>query len=150
MTKASFSVPGVTKPNHFVYDTACEAKQQVMKSNDEWWRTIGMSVDVWHLRNKHKTTHDFCQRYCNPAAFPELKLDDGTGWWFNTSIAEQTNVWLGGYHSMVREMLPIRYNFFLDEMVRIRNINTIATLKAKDLNPQYTPFNFGNIAQAFT
>lgn len=39
----------------------------------------------------------------------------------NSSIVEQTNVWLGGYHAIVREMLPVKYNFFLDEMVMHRN-----------------------------
>ncbi|EIW78606.1 hypothetical protein CONPUDRAFT_27070, partial [Coniophora puteana RWD-64-598 SS2] len=69
-----------------------------------------------------------CQKYCNPALFPDLQTDDGTGWWFNTSIAEQTNVWLGSYHAMVREMTSVRFNFFLDEMIRLRNIDLVEKL----------------------
>ncbi|EIW85529.1 hypothetical protein CONPUDRAFT_98624 [Coniophora puteana RWD-64-598 SS2] len=106
---------------------------------DPWWDTVGMSVDVFHFLNKHKTTHDFCQRYCNPALFPELLKDDGSGWWFNSSIAEQVNVWLGSYHSMVREMTPVRFNFFLDEMVRLRNIDVVQRLNAQKLNPCHSP-----------
>jgi len=36
---------------------------------------------------------------------------------FNASIAEQTNVWLEGYHSMCWEMHVDKYNYFLDEMI---------------------------------
>jgi hypothetical protein len=38
-------------------------------------------------------------------------------WFFISSIAKQTNVWLGSYHSICREMLVDKYNFFLDEMI---------------------------------
>ncbi|EIW73835.1 hypothetical protein CONPUDRAFT_147999 [Coniophora puteana RWD-64-598 SS2] len=96
MVKTVFSIPGARKPEFWIYDTACEAKQQAM--SDPWWDDVAMVVDVWHLLNKHKATHDFCQRYCNPAAFPELHKENGKGWWFNTSIAEQVNLWLGSYH----------------------------------------------------
>ncbi|EIW82970.1 hypothetical protein CONPUDRAFT_53432 [Coniophora puteana RWD-64-598 SS2] len=138
--KVSFLVPEVTKPDHFVYYMTCKAKQQVLKSGDPWRRPVSMSIDIWCLLNKHKTMHNFCQQYCNLAAFPELKLDDGTGWWFNTSIAEQTNVWLGSFHSMVWEMLLIRCNFFLDEMVHLCNINTMATLKSWKHEPNVYSF----------
>jgi hypothetical protein len=37
------------------------------------------------------------------------------------AIAEQTNVWLGGFHAILREMLVERYNFFLDQMILLRN-----------------------------
>ncbi|EIW85984.1 hypothetical protein CONPUDRAFT_44027, partial [Coniophora puteana RWD-64-598 SS2] len=139
MTKTSFSVPGARKPEMFIYDTACEAKQQAMNLDDDWWDDVHMVVDPWHLVTKHKTTHDFCQKYCNPASYPELMREDGKGWWFNTSVAEQTNVWLGSYHSILKEMLPIKYNFFLDEMIRLKNIDTIQTLKDRRLMPMYYP-----------
>jgi len=64
---------------------------------------------------------EFCQTNCNPANFPELLGKDGCGWYFNSSIAEQTNVWLGGYHAILREMHVDTYNFFLDEMIIYRN-----------------------------
>ncbi|EIW86234.1 hypothetical protein CONPUDRAFT_148327 [Coniophora puteana RWD-64-598 SS2] len=137
MVKDVFSIPGAQKPEHWIYDTACEAKKQAMK--DPWWDQVGMSVDVFHFRNKHKTTDEFCQRFCNPADFPELQSGDGSGWWFNTSIAEQVNVWLGSFHAIVREMRPTRYNFFLDEMVRLRNVDVLASLERKGLCPTYSP-----------
>ncbi|KAF7307938.1 hypothetical protein MKEN_01154700 [Mycena kentingensis (nom. inval.)] len=137
-TQKIFSVPGAVKPEHFVYDTACDALQQVMaKGNEErwkWFRDIRFSVDVFHFRNKHAVTHEFCQRYCNPSRYPELMRGDK--WYFNTSVAEQNNVWLGGYHSMCRGMSAVKYNFFLDEMVRRRNVLTLAKLEDAGANPR--------------
>ncbi|EIW74458.1 hypothetical protein CONPUDRAFT_67527 [Coniophora puteana RWD-64-598 SS2] len=139
MGETLFTVPGARKPEHFIYDTACDAHRQAQNRQSNFWKGTGMCVDVWHLKNKHKTTHDYCRINCNPANYPELKTPDGKGWYFNTSVAEQVNVWLGGYQAIVREMLPTKFNFFLDEMVRLRNINTIESLKRKDLVPSYHP-----------
>jgi hypothetical protein len=66
------------------------------------------------------------------ADYPELLTEDGK-WYFNTSIAEQTNVWLGGYHAICREMLPV--NFFLNEMIRLRNCIVVAKLKEDGQHP---------------
>jgi len=67
--------------------------------------------------------------------YPEL-MDALTAWFFNTSIAEQTNAWLGGYHSMCREMLPAKYDFFLDEMIRLRNIEVLLCLQRQNHHPR--------------
>ena len=123
MVKNVFSVPGAQKLEHIFYDTNCDAKQQAMK--DPWFDDVGMCVDVWHFLNKHKVTRQFCQDNCNPAMYPELESEPGK-WFFNTSVAEQTNTWLGGYQSMCREMLPAKFDLFLDEMIRLRNVETIA------------------------
>ena len=95
-----------------------------------------MCVDVWHFRNKHKATHEYCQKYCNPVQFPELLNESGKGF-FNTSVAEQVNAWLGGYLSICREMLPAKYDFFLDEMVRLRNIEHLKKLEKDRRNPRF-------------
>lgn len=97
MVKNVFSVPGAQKPEHIVYDTNCDAQQQAEK--DPWFKGVGMCVDTWNFHNKHAVTHTYCQLNCNPVLYPEL-MDTFSGWFFNTSIAEQTNAWLGGYHSM--------------------------------------------------
>jgi hypothetical protein len=60
--------------------------------------------------------------------YPELQDDDGN-WFFNTSVAEQTNAWLGGYSSIIREMLPDKYDFFLDEMIRLHNAEVLQRLE---------------------
>jgi hypothetical protein len=72
----------------------------------------------------------------NPHAYPELLRDDG-GWYFNSSIAEQTNVWLGGYHSMCREMQVDKYNYFLNEMIMRKNHMTKVKLAKNKMNPRY-------------
>ena len=132
MLKNAFSVPGAQKPEHVFYDTNCDARQQAEK--DPWFKDIGMCVDVWHFLNKHKVTHEYCQKNCNPYMYKELRNKDGQ-WTFNTSVAEQTNAWLQGYHSMCREMLPARFDFFLDEMIRLKNVEVIARLQKRGKNP---------------
>jgi hypothetical protein len=134
--KNAFSVPGAHKPEHLIYDTNCDAKQQAQ--SDPYFDDMGMCVDVFHFANKHKVTHTFCQENCNPAMYPEL-LDENGKWYFNTSVAEQTNVWFGGYHSICREMLPLKYDFFLDEMIRLRNIQTVESLRAAGHCPYHAP-----------
>lgn len=105
--------------------------------NDPDFKDVGLSVDVFHFNCKHSQKDVFCQMNCNPALFPELLSEDGKGWYFNSSIAEQTNVWLGGFHAIVREMLVDRYNFFLDEMIILRNRMTHAKLTREGHCPMY-------------
>ncbi|PBK85238.1 hypothetical protein ARMGADRAFT_1048099 [Armillaria gallica] len=89
-------------PNHVIFDNNCQLAKHV--KNDPVWKNVGLSVDVFHFNCKHLETDTFCQQNCNPIAFPELCGEDRKGWWFNTSIAEQTNTWVGGYHSICYEM----------------------------------------------
>jgi len=133
MVQNAFSVPGAKKPEHIFYDTNCLARQQAEKN--PWFSSIGMCVDVWHFLNKHKATHEYCQKHCNPAMYPEL-LDESGKWFFNTSVAEQINAWLQGYLSVCREMLPTKFDFFLDEMIRLRNVEQLKKLEAEGKNPR--------------
>ena len=64
---------------------------------------------------------------------------DGKGWFFNSSIAEQTNVWLGGYHAICWEMLVDKYDFFLDQMILHRNCITKAKLETQGHCPGNWP-----------
>ncbi|EDR16176.1 uncharacterized protein LACBIDRAFT_301995 [Laccaria bicolor S238N-H82] len=134
MVQNAFSIPGAKKPEHIFYDTNCLARQQAEKSFP-WFKGIGMCVDVWHFLNKHQTTHQYCQENCNPIQFPEL-LDEFGKWFFNTSVAEQINAWLQGYHSIVREMLPDKFDFFLDEMIMRRNVEHLKKLAEQGHNPR--------------
>jgi hypothetical protein len=96
-----------------------------------------MPVDVFHFKSKHKESDTYCQQFCNPAAFPELI--NGDNWRINTSICEQTNVWLGGYQAILRDMESTRYNFYLDEMIKRRNRFVVAELARKGHNPWLIP-----------
>jgi hypothetical protein len=46
---------------------------------------------------------------------------------------------LGGYHAICREMQVHRYNFFLDEMIRRRNIQTLERLAEGGCEPGTWP-----------
>jgi hypothetical protein len=82
------------KPDHIFFDNNCTLAKLV--TNDPFFKSIGLTVDVFHFKSKHAISDTFCQQHCNPAAYPELLSEDDKGWYFNSSIAEQTNVWLGG------------------------------------------------------
>lgn len=122
-------------PNHIIFDNNCSVAKHV--NDDPDFRNVGLAVDVFHFANKHAETDNFCQSNCNPALFPELLGENGKNWFFNTSIAEQTNVWLGGFHSICREMSEDMFDFFLDEMIMMRNRETKTKLTSQDLNPQW-------------
>jgi hypothetical protein len=140
MIKTTFSVPGAQKPEHVMYDSNCNALREVQSCQDRWFDDVGMCVDAFHYRTKHKEGDHFCQTRCNPADYPELLNADGS-WYFNSSIAEQVNVWLGGYHNIIREMLPDKYDFFLDEMVMRRNRALIQRMEETGKFPAYSPMD---------
>jgi hypothetical protein len=116
-----------TKPNHIFFDNNCNLSKHV--KNDPFFKDIGLTVDVFHFNCKHSVKDVFCQSHCNPVMYSELLGDHGKAWYFNSSIAEQTNVWLGGFHAILCEMLVERYNFFLDEMILQRNRITYTKLQ---------------------
>ncbi|KAI0689098.1 hypothetical protein BC835DRAFT_1308521 [Cytidiella melzeri] len=122
------------RPEHIIFDNNCSLAKVV--KGDPFFQDIGLSVDVFHFSCKHSITATFCQEHCNPRAYQEL-VSEGGGWFFNSSIAEQTNVWLGGFHSICREMHVVKYNFFLDEMIMRRNKLTFAKLEADGHEPSY-------------
>jgi hypothetical protein len=103
------------KPSHIFFDNNCTLVKMV--KDDPFFNNIGLSVNIFHFKSKHSVMDTFCQSHCNPAAFPELEEEQGKAWFFNSSIAEQANVWLDSYHSICHEMLVDKYNFFLDEMI---------------------------------
>jgi hypothetical protein len=76
--------------------------------------------------------------HCNPVGFPEL-YDAANNWIFNSSAAEQANVWFGKYHAMVKEMSVARYNFFLDEIIGIRNGWLENRLRTEGQRPHLIP-----------
>ena len=103
------------KLKHIFFDNNCTLKRMV--EGDNFFADIGLTVDVFHWSCKHSTCDTFCQQYCNLYCYPEVQNDDKLLWYFNSSIAEQTNVWFGGYHAICREMSVDKFNFFLDEMI---------------------------------
>lgn len=125
-------------PDVIFFDNNCRLQEHLRKEKDTFFRRVILAVDVFHFKSKHKVSDVFCQKHCNPALWKELADEEGR-WVFNSSAAEQANVWLGGYLAMVREMLPHRYDFFLDEMISRRNEALVAKLKAKGAAPYIIP-----------
>ncbi|KAG6904613.1 hypothetical protein DXG01_008620 [Tephrocybe rancida] len=136
MVKRTFRIHG-RMPNHILFDNNCTLAKHV--KGDPVFKNVGLSVDVFHFKCKHSENNLFCQCNCNPASFPELLGEEGKGWFFNSSIAEQTNVWLGGYQAICREMRPDKYDFFLDQMILQRNEMTRAKLEKQGRLPQIWP-----------
>jgi hypothetical protein len=124
------------KPSHIFYDNNCTLSYNVW--NDPYFKNIGLSVDVFYFQCKHSIEDAWCQEHCNPAHFDELQ-DASGNWLFNSSIAEQTNVWFRGYHSICHEMLINRYIFCLDEMILQKNRLMKAKLHAEGRRPGNWP-----------
>ena len=72
----------------------------------QWMAVV---VDVFHFAG-HKQTHKDCQEFCNPNIYPLLRLSDGK-WLFNSSLAEQINVWFGKLQPKVKEMNVMMHAF---------------------------------------
>ncbi|THV00023.1 hypothetical protein K435DRAFT_606423, partial [Dendrothele bispora CBS 962.96] len=132
------------KPNHFIYDTNCILSKHVRNHTDpemrQFFKDIGLAVDVFHFKSKHKESDTYCGQNCNPFDFPELLYTDENGrtkWYFNTSIAEQTNTWFSRYQPMCREMGSIFYDFFLNQMVLMHNVHKKNQLTREGFNPRY-------------
>ena len=76
----------------------------VANDGDTYFDDVALPVDVFHFKVKHKEGNTFCRQYCNPARWPEL-INEVTGTWvFNSSVAEQINLWFGGYHAITQLM----------------------------------------------
>ncbi|KAI0348894.1 hypothetical protein OH77DRAFT_1594523 [Trametes cingulata] len=137
LIRKKYTVPG-TLPRFCFYDNCCGLYMHSQASGETLHLEMGMPVDVFHWKTKHKKSNDACSIHCNPYTYPELIASDNS-WYFNSSIAEQTNVWLGGYHAIIREMSAVLYDFFLDEMIKEKNRLTRQKLVAQNCRPRYRP-----------
>ncbi|KAJ7702176.1 hypothetical protein B0H16DRAFT_1902481 [Mycena metata] len=129
-------------PQVLWHDNNCRVVAMLRNDPDPhlstYFDNCALPVDVFHFKCKHKETDVECGANCNPYLWAELRTEGGK-WRFNSSAAEQTNAWFGGFQSMVREMQADRYDFFLDEMIRRRNISIIKLLAQKGKGPHSIP-----------
>lgn len=146
MLRKTFLIPG-SLPRYMWYDNNCGLWKHLNATPGETLHhQIGLPVDVFHWTCKHKQTDVACSVHCNPHRFKEL-LDDERKWYFNSSACEQTNVWAGGYKNIIREMGAVKSDFFLDEMIILRNEVTYARLERTHCRPGYRPgLRFGNVS----
>ena len=125
------SLPGV-----IWHDNNCQIVAMLHNDPDEYMASYfdqcALPVDVFHFKSKHKEKDINCGRNCNPYLWRELRTDDNKNWRFNSSAAEQTNAWFGGFQSIVQEMQVYRYNFFLDEMIKRHNQVIIQGLEKEE------------------
>lgn len=64
---------------------------------------------------------------------------DGDAWVFNSSAAEQANKWFRQFQPIVKEMPILRYNFFLDEMISLRNEWRVNRIRVEGKGPHLIP-----------
>ena len=133
-------MPG-SMPEYFIYDNCCGVYNHLLAQKDPLLQTVGFPVDAFHYDCKHSRTDIICRQHCNPRLFRELLIDDASGrtFYFNSSKCEQINVWLGGYHAILREMQADRYNFLLDELIMRKNRALKAKLEKDERLPGYVP-----------
>ncbi|RDX54688.1 hypothetical protein OH76DRAFT_1340898, partial [Lentinus brumalis] len=125
-------------PSYIFFDNNCNLLKHIVHNKVHRFDEVGLPVDVFHALRKHKESDGFCSLNCNPANFPEL-YSELLGWLFNSSAAEQGNVWFGKFMPVVREMSEIHYNFFLDEMILIHNEQRVALLAKRGCRPRLVP-----------
>ena len=128
-------------PNIIFYNNNCRLYRHLVTGGDDLYKTVGLPVNIFHWQCKHKKSDIECSVHCNPHNFPDLVGSDGIckTWVFNSSIAEQTNVWFGRYiyHAMLREMGVVKFNFFLDEVIMQKNRITKTKLEVDGAFPHY-------------
>lgn len=129
-------------PSVIWHDNNCHIKAMLKNDTEECLQTyfdnVALPVDVFHFKSKHKESDVECGQNCNPYIWPELCTEDGK-WQFNSSAAEQTNAWFGGFLAIVRDMQADRYEFFLDEMIKRQNRIIVSELKRRGKRPYQIP-----------
>ncbi|PPQ78706.1 hypothetical protein CVT24_002284 [Panaeolus cyanescens] len=128
-------------PHVIWHDNNCKIRAMLQNDPEElrtYFDECAMPVDVFHFKSKHKKGDIECNKHCNPANWKDLMTEDGH-WRFNSSAAEQTNVWFGHYLPVVRGMDAVQYDFFLDEMIKRRNRNRVVELERIEKSPYQIP-----------
>ncbi|KAG6824098.1 hypothetical protein H0H92_008013 [Tricholoma furcatifolium] len=137
--KSIYGYNPVNLPDVIFFDNNCHLQEHLQAQGDAFFKQCILAVDVFHFENKHSQKHEFCEKHCNPASWSELYKKSGE-WVFNSSAAEQTNAWIGGYLPITRDMLAHRFEFFIDEMIKRRNETVITRLESQGRAPYLVPF----------
>jgi hypothetical protein len=103
------------------------------------FQDTALVVDVFHYKSKHTDDNVWCSTHCNPANFPELYDQERRRWTFNLSVCEQTNAWIRKYAGQLREMSAVRFEFFLDEVIKAKNEATVWELERRGPGPHLKP-----------
>ncbi|KZT60404.1 hypothetical protein CALCODRAFT_429296 [Calocera cornea HHB12733] len=131
-------------PDVLFFDNNCNLRRHLENRAEEVRRHFEhtlLVVDAFHWGTKHEDTGDqYCRRYCNPANYPELYDETKPNkWLFNSSACEQTNSWLRRFAPQTREMSAIRFEFFLDEVIKAHNEHIVNELRRAGQSPHIIP-----------
>lgn len=108
-------------PQVVFHHNPCELVSHIYQEDGDWsaWIKTIITGDPSHHKS-HKEPDEYCEEWTNPLRFPDLRKDGD--WRFKFFAAELTKVWYGGFESICRNMDSTQYNFFLEDMVELRNV----------------------------
>jgi hypothetical protein len=98
------------------------------------FRSVLKAVDVFHFKNAHAKTDEFCQQQANPYKH-DIMFDSEGKWRFNSSAAEMVNSWICRFYSVCLNMKRVNYDFTLDVVIKYRNLWHVETLEEAGLTP---------------
>jgi hypothetical protein len=98
------------------YDDMCHLDRFIELRKDRnsfmaFLHTIKKYIDRFHLKNHQ---NEKCKLKYDPDTEPLLQG-------VNTEVCEQTNAWLKGFQSTVRQMNPYRFKMFMLYMCHLKN-----------------------------
>lgn len=120
--------PGI-EPSFIFFDNACGLRKHIKGCVDNsLLGRVALVVDGFHFSG-HKHSAADCQESCSPYKYPVLKTPDGS-WLFNSSAAEQANVWFGKFQNKVKEMNVLRWGnyYFIDHRSKCSDADTTSFL----------------------
>ncbi|KZO89741.1 hypothetical protein CALVIDRAFT_491440, partial [Calocera viscosa TUFC12733] len=130
-----------SRPDVLFFDNNCSLHRYIADRPrlQDFFHDTALVVDIFHFKSKHSESDVYCSRHCNAMAYPQLFDEENKRWTFNSSACEQTNAWLNKFHTIIREMLPVQYEFFLDEVIKERNHHLVEELRKRGHSPHLIP-----------
>ena len=114
-----------------VHDDACHVRRFAdrRQGHNEFARSLAFPAITYVVDHFHSATHvdPWCRENCHPETPGMQAVLDGV----KTSVCEATTSWLGRYKHTVRKMDRWAANFFLQEVIDLRNSGLVADLAQK-------------------
>lgn len=118
-------------PTLMFYRNACQLYSHIRLHPQDAHRFRNMIMpDVAHQTGPHNGPQRpyYLDHHANHL-LAGLKTPNG-GWRFNSETTQSINAWVGTFAPMCRHMHSTKYNFFLEEMIRLRNELTLNKIYA--------------------
>jgi len=133
-----------SRPSFICIDKACQVYRTaiVNQSFSTTWANTRFIVDTYHYNN-HKQSDEPCRIWCNPTPttgqnpnLVVLEADvDGVMHAkraFNTQASEQLNAWVASYHSILKRMTIVNFNWLLHVMLFLHTKRVIQRQQEKE------------------